>query len=131
VLTDGGLVEAVEDRCSRLPIEVVVETSPGLRTHRFEDDVEGAAYFFVTEGLTNVLKHAGATEAQVALRRSNGDPELRVADNGEGCDPDRIQWNGLTGLTDRFKALAGSVTVSATSGRGTVLEGRIPIEGSA
>jgi signal transduction histidine kinase len=128
VLTDGGLVEAVEDRCSRLPIDVVVETSPGLRSHRFEDDVEGAAYFFVTEGLTNVLKHAEASAARVELRRSNGDLELTVTDNGEGFDPRAIRWNGLAGLTDRFTALAGNVTLDAGSGRGTVLQGRIPIE---
>lgn len=130
VLTDGGLVEAVEDRCSRLPIDVVVETSPGLRSHRFQDDVEGAAYFFVAEGLTNVLKHAEATEARVELRRANGDLELSVMDNGGGFDPDGIHWNGLTGLTDRFAALAGNVTLDTGSGRGTVLQGRIPIEGS-
>lgn len=128
VLTDGGLVEAVEDRCSRLPIDVTVETSPGLRTRRFEDDVEGAAYFFVTEGLTNVLKHAEATEARVELTRTNGDLELSVVDNGAGFDPETISWNGLAGLTDRFAALAGHVSLSAVVGQGTVLEGRIPIE---
>ena len=128
VLTDGGLVEAVEDRCSRLPIDVVVDTSPGLRSHRFEDDVEGAAYFFVTEGLANVLKHAEASAARVELRRSNGNLELTVTDNGEGFDPQAIRWNGLAGLTDRFTALAGNVTVEAGSDRGTVLQGRIPIE---
>ncbi len=130
VLTDGGLVEAVEDRCSRLPIDVVVEASPGLRSHRFEDDVEGAAYFFVTEGLTNVLKHAEATEARVELTQTNGDLELSVIDNGSGFDPEAINWNGLAGLTDRFTALAGQVSLDAASGRGTVLEGRIPIESS-
>ena len=128
VLTDGGLVEAVEDRCSRLPLDVVVKTSPGLRSHRFEDDVEGAAYFFVTEGLTNVLKHAEATEARVELHRSNGDLELSVIDNGDGFDPVAVRWNGLSGLTDRFTALAGNVTLEAGSSRGTVLQGRIPIE---
>lgn len=127
VLTDGGLVEAVEDRCSRLPIDVVVDASPGLRSHRFEDDVEGAAYFFVTEGLTNVLKHADATEARVAMTKSNGDLELLITDNGMGFDPEKIGWNGLAGLTDRFTALSGTVSIDAAHGRGTVLEGRIPI----
>lgn len=131
VLTDAGLVEAVEDRCSRLPIDVVVETSPGLRSNRFEDDVEGAAYFFVTEGLTNVLKHADATEARVALTRSNGDLELVVSDNGAGFDAKATHWNGLAGLIDRFAALSGTVSVAASGGAGTVLTGRIPIEGSS
>jgi signal transduction histidine kinase len=128
VLTDGGLVEAVEDRCSRLPIDVVVEASPGLRSIRFHDDVEGAAYFFVTEGLTNVLKHAAATKARVGLRRLNGHLELSVADNGHGFDPARIRRNGLAGLADRFAALSGSVSIESTPGRGTVIAGRIPEE---
>lgn len=131
VLTDGGLVEAVEDKCSRLPIKVVVDATPGLRSHRFDDDVEGAAYFFVTEGLTNVLKHANATEARVDLTRKNGDLRLIVADDGWGFDSAATEWNGLAGLADRFAALSGNVTVDTGSGRGTVLEGRIPIETDA
>lgn len=131
VLTDGGLVEAVEDRCSRLPIDVVIEASPGLRSRRFRDDVEGAAYFFVTEGLTNVLKHAEATEARVGLRRDNGSLMLSIADNGRGFDPASTGWNGLAGLMDRFSALAGSVEVKAGEGAGTVIEGTIPVAESS
>jgi len=130
VLTDGGLVEAVEDRCSRLPINVEVKTSPGLRSLRFEDDVEGAAYFFVTEGLTNVLKHAEATEALVEIRIAD-DLQVLVADNGSGFEPEEAAWNGLAGLTDRFTALSGDVSVATGDGNGTVLRGRIPIGGRA
>lgn len=128
VLTDGGLVEAVQDRCSRLPIDVTVAAKPGLRAERFNDDVEGAAYFFVTEGLTNILKHAGAARVEVAIDRANGHLELRVVDDGAGFDPTTTHWNGLEGLRDRFTALSGEVTVRSRPGRGTVLEGRIPIE---
>jgi signal transduction histidine kinase len=127
VLTDGGLVEAVEDRCSRLPLNVVVEASADLRTCRFGDDVEGAAYFFVTEGLTNVLKHARATEARIRMIRMDNQLELTVADNGTGFEPNAASWTGLAGLTDRFAALSGDVSVNAAAGSGTVLAGRIPI----
>ncbi|MDJ0925446.1 MAG: histidine kinase [Acidimicrobiia bacterium] len=127
VLTDGGLVEAVEDRCSRLPIDVTVDSSPELRTLRFDADVEGAAYFFVTEGLTNVLKHSNATRARVELRRTNGDLSLRITDDGAGFDPAETRLNGLAGLTDRFAALAGQVIIDTTAGGGTVLGGRIPL----
>jgi signal transduction histidine kinase len=128
VLTDGGLLEAVEDRCSRIPIDVMIKTSPGLRSSRFDDDVEGAAYFFVTEGLTNVLKHSGATSATVEIRRANGHLELRVTDNGCGFDPQTIRRNGLAGISDRFTALSGSVSLDAARGRGTIIAGRIPVE---
>jgi signal transduction histidine kinase len=128
VLTDGGLVEAVEDRCSRLPIEVAVEASPDLRHQRFGDDIEGAAYFFVTEGLANILKHASASQAQVVIRQSSGELELAVGDNGVGFDPETIRQNGLAGLSDRFTALAGSVGIDARPGDGTVLTARLPVE---
>ncbi len=128
VLTDGGLVEAVEDRCGRLPIDVHVSTPPGLRSTRFGDDVEGAAYFFVTEGLANVLKHADATRVDVEIERSNGHLHLQVSDNGGGFDPRVTHLNGLEGLRDRFVALNGDVAIRSDVGGGTVLTGRIPIE---
>lgn len=130
VLSDGGLVEAVEDRCSRLPISVEVETSPELRHQRFDDDVEGAAYFFVTEGLANILKHASASVARVDIHRRGGDLELAVGDNGVGFDPAAIRQNGLAGLSDRFTALSGSVAFDTRPGGGTVLKARLPVEAS-
>lgn len=130
VLTDGGLVEAVEDRCSRLPIEVAVDATPELRHQRFDDDVEGAAYFFVTEGLANILKHASATRARVAIHRRNGELSLSVGDDGVGFDPTTIRQTGLAGLSDRFAALAGSVAIETRPGGGTVLTARLPIETS-
>ncbi len=128
VLTDGGLVEAVEDRCSRLPLEVATEFSPGLRHRRFGDDVEGAAYFFVAEGLANILKHAGASRARVGIHQTNGTLELIVGDNGSGFDPTSTRHDGLAGLSDRFAALSGSVSVEASPGEGTVLRARLPVE---
>ena len=68
VLRDGGLVEAVEDRCSRLPIKVSLDVGLTLRSRRFADDVEGAAYFFITETLTNVLKHSKSESVEDPAR---------------------------------------------------------------
>jgi signal transduction histidine kinase len=59
VLSDNGLVAAVEARAGRLPMPVVVRAADSVRRRRFPEDVEGAAYFVVCEALTNVLKHAG------------------------------------------------------------------------
>ena len=50
-----------------------------------------------------------------------------VADNGNGFEPEQTAWNGLAGLTDRFAALSGDVSVATGDGSGTVLRGRIPI----
>jgi signal transduction histidine kinase len=130
VLTDGGLVEAVEDRCKRLPIEVVVESLPQLRRQRFDDDVEGASYFFVTEGLANILKHSAATSARVVIHRTNGHLEIEVSDDGVGFRTETAHLNGLLGLSDRFRALGGSISLTSEPGSGTVLRGQIPVEQS-
>lgn len=128
VLTDGGLVEAVEDRCSRFPINTKVDSSPGLRDQRFDDDIEGAAFFLVAESLANVLKHSRASEARVMLTRRGEDLELTISDNGVGFDPASIGHNGLAGLQDRFTALSGSVNIETSLGIGTVVKARLPVK---
>jgi len=129
VLSDGGIVEAVEDRCARMPMQVTLETSDGLRARRFRDNIEGAAYFFVTESLANVLKHAEATHATISLTCGDGRLMLGVADDGRGFDPDTAPNDGLAGLRDRIGALGGTVTVASTPGSGTRVLATLPVGG--
>jgi signal transduction histidine kinase len=129
VLSDGGILEAVEDRCARLPLEVSLESSDGLRARRFDDNIEGAAYFFVTESLTNVLKHANATRAAVSLTYDDGRLLLGVADDGRGFDPDTAPASGLAGLRDRIRALGGTVTIASKPGDGTRMSASFPVNG--
>jgi signal transduction histidine kinase len=129
VLTDGGILEAVEDRCARLPLEVTLETSEGLRARRFGDNIEGAAYFFVTESLANVLKHADATHTTISLTYEDGRLQLGVADDGRGFDPDTASDGGLAGLRDRIRALGGTVTVVSAPGSGTRITASLPVSG--
>lgn len=93
VLRDGGITAVVEDRCSRLPIKVNLHVVPALRTQRFSDDIEGAAYFFVSEALTNVLKHSKSDDVDVRLGISGGELLVEVTDSGIGFDPD-VGWGG-------------------------------------
>ena len=127
VLSDGGIVEAVEDRCARVPLAVTLEASEGLRARRFGDNVEGAAYFFVTESLANVLKHANATHAKISLACDDGRLRLGVADDGRGFDPDAAANGGLAGLRDRFRALGGTVTIVSRPGQGTRITASLPV----
>jgi signal transduction histidine kinase len=129
VLSDGGILEAVEDQCARLPLEVTLETSEGLRARRFGDNIEGAAYFFVTESLANVLKHAGATRTTVSLTCEDGRLLLGVADDGRGFDPDTASSGGLLGLRDRILALGGTVAVASAPGSGTRITASLPVSG--
>ena len=127
VLSDGGLLEAVEDRCSRLPVEVALRHSDHLRSRRFDDQIEGAAYFFVTESLANVLKHAGADRAEVRLRHESGELRLDVIDDGRGFEETDVHGGGIAGLRDRIRAVGGTMTVSSTPDQGTVVSARIPV----
>jgi signal transduction histidine kinase len=128
VLSDGGILEAVEDRCARLPLDVTLETSEALRARRFGDDVEGAAYFFITESLANVLKHAEARRATISLNYDDGRLVLGVADDGRGFDLGTASDGGLTGLGDRIRALGGTVTISSRPGRGSRITASLPVE---
>jgi signal transduction histidine kinase len=129
VLSDGGILEAVEERCARLPLEVFLQASQGLRDQRFDDNIEGAAYFFVTESLANVLKHANATRATVSLACDDGRLQLAVADDGRGFDPDPSSHSGLAGLRDRIHALGGTVTIASQPGKGTRISASLPVDG--
>jgi signal transduction histidine kinase len=125
VLSDGGILEAVEERCAHFPLPLALNAPNWPRTMRFHDDVEGAAYFFVSEALTNVLKHADARNIEVTLRRNSGVIHLDVEDDGSGFDPDATDQNGLAGLSDRIQALGGTMSISS-SARGTTISALIP-----
>jgi signal transduction histidine kinase len=126
VLSDGGILEAVEERCTHLPIDVTLNAAPSLRRKRFHDEVEGASYFFVSETLANVLKHADATKVEVTLGHEGDMIRLDVSDNGRGFEPDGIGQNGLAGLSDRIRALGGTLSISSRLNKGTTIRAELP-----
>ncbi|WP_157251243.1 sensor histidine kinase [Nonomuraea typhae] len=123
VLTQGGLVEAVESRGARLPVPTTVLADPGLRTERFPDEVEGALYFTVSEALANALKHAAAAKILVRLSRTGGRLRAEVSDDGRGFDPPP---GALGALADRLSALGGGLKVTSTIGEGTTVSAWVP-----
>jgi signal transduction histidine kinase len=92
---------------------------------RLPGPVEIAAYFVVAEALANVAKYAEATEAMVAVRRTNGCVTVDVTDDGVG-GADATRGSGLRGLTDRVAALDGTLSVDSPAGAGTRLNVEIP-----
>jgi signal transduction histidine kinase len=127
VLSDQGLVEAIENRVARLPLQVSVHAGPGIREERFAPSVEGAAYFTVCEALANTLKHGAADHAVVSIRHEAGALRLEVSDDGSGFDAGaRNGAGGLAGLEDRLSALGGSLEVRSRPGEGTTLLATVP-----
>ena len=133
VLRDGGLVSAIEDRCSRLPIDVNVRIGTTLAGKRLPAEAEAAAYFFTAEALNNVVKHSNATMVDVALDLDGEFVNVEVKDNGLGFDPETIEGgSGINGLTDRIRALGGELTLSSNPRNGgTVVAAQIPTQPAA
>jgi signal transduction histidine kinase len=122
VLTDRGLEPALEALAARVPVPVRLEVEAN---GRLPDAVESAAYFVVSEALTNVAKYAKATEAAVAIRRADGLLTVEVRDDGVG-GADAAGGSGLRGLADRVSALDGKLSLESPPGRGTRIRADIP-----
>jgi two-component system, NarL family, sensor histidine kinase UhpB len=87
----------------------------------------------VQEALTNIAKHAGATEVDIRLERARGDwIEVAVVDDGVGAAPAPASRGlGLVGMRERVRALQGSLALTSSPGRGFELSARIPVSPGA
>jgi signal transduction histidine kinase len=121
-LADRGLVPALEALARRATVPVTVEAD---ETERAPEAVEAAAYFVVSEALTNVARHSGATQAVVRVTRRDGLIWVEVEDDGSGA-ADMAAGSGLRGLADRVGALDGFLEVDSSPGRGTTLRAGLP-----
>jgi signal transduction histidine kinase len=122
ILNDGGLARALKNlaRRSAVPVELNVRL-----TMRPPEPVEVAAYYVVSEALTNTAKHAHASVAHVQVDADHDVLELSVGDDGSG-GADATRGSGLIGLTDRVEALGGTIAVTSPAGQGTTLHVTLP-----
>ncbi|HEX5909541.1 MAG TPA: histidine kinase [Thermoleophilaceae bacterium] len=121
VLSDRGLDAALRTLAARAPLPVDLRTS----VNGIPDAVESAAYFVVSEALTNVAKYAQASSAVVQVEQDHGFVMVAVSDDGiGGADPSA--GTGLRGLGDRLSALDGRLEVDSAPERGTTVRARIP-----
>ena len=123
ILTEGGLSPALKALGRRSDVRVKLDV--GFE-HRLPDQVEVAAYYIVSEALTNASKHANAARVWVSFRVEDDMLLLSVRDDGAG-GADATRGSGLTGLRDRIEALGGRIQIESQTGRGTVIEVEIPI----
>ncbi len=122
VLTESGLEVAVASLVDRsyLParLDIHLQAEPPV-------SVSAAAYFAVSEALTNVAKHANATDVLVEVAAHGDMLRIRVTDNGVGgADPHT--GSGLRGLTDRVEAAGGTLRLTSPPAGGTRLEVELP-----
>lgn len=119
---DAGLAPALEELAARAPLPVEVWAGGD----RYPDEIEAAAYFIASEGLTNVVKHSEAGCATLSASRRNGCLVISVSDDGVGGASPAAGGSGLRGLSDRVEAHGGRFAIESGPHGGTVLTAELP-----
>ncbi len=124
VLTEGGLRPALRAlaRRSAVPVSLDVQVAG-----RLPEPVEIAAYYAVSEALTNVAKYAHASAAEVEVAVGDGVLRVDVRDDGRG-GADFGRGSGLLGLKDRVEALGGWISLQSAAGAGTIMQIALPLD---
>jgi signal transduction histidine kinase len=108
-----------------LPVRLRVEGE----AHPLPDALDFTCYRIVQEGLTNAVKHAHASQAQVILRYGVDELHIEVRDDGSGAMPNDGHGHGLVGVRERVKIYGGEMTAGTANGGGFVLSTRLPLTG--
>ena len=128
LLTDRGLIAALEAQVRKLGSAARLQFDPSVHGARFPAEAEAAAYFCCVEALVNVGKHAGAAPVSLTVGQRDGWLEFVIEDAGPGFDPSGpSKGAGLQKMRDRLEALGGSLEVRSAPGAGAQVIGRIPV----
>jgi signal transduction histidine kinase len=122
VVSGHGLAVALESLVATAPLDVQLETD-GLP--RLSEPLEVAAYYVVSESLTNAAKHAEATHVRVEVGVSEDALIVEIVDDGVG-GADSERGTGLRGLADRVEALDGKLRIWSAVGKGTRVRAELP-----
>jgi len=136
LLENLGLTKAVKSLLNKIAetgqikIQIKLDDVDDL----FEPDAEMSIYRIIQENLTNILKHAAATEAQVLLKKSERNLTILISDDGNGFDPKAANNKvydkggfGLLGISERVKMLGGTQEIESEIGGGTNVLIKIPL----
>ena len=127
VLAEGGLAPALEAlaRRSTVPTQLQCRIQG-----RLPEQIEIAAYYGVSEALTNTTKHAAASMVHIQLDTVDGDDydvlQVEISDDGRG-GADSARGTGLLGLQDRVEALGGRILLDSPPDAGTTLRLELPL----
>jgi signal transduction histidine kinase len=126
LLSSAGLGEALAAACRRAPLPADVTADVA---GRYAPEVEAAVYFCCLEALQNAAKHGGAgVSAHVRIREEAGALLFEVCDDGVGFDSSHLgDGAGHTNMRDRLGAVGGTLRVESSAGRGTRIEGVVPV----
>jgi signal transduction histidine kinase len=130
VLSDQGLVAALE-QVQRRPGAPLAVQATGIGRH--PPELESAIYYCCLEAIQNANKHVGPeVRTTVVLRQDSDELAFHVSDNGPGFDAAQLREGaGLQNMRDRLGALDGHLSIFSAPGRGTTVEGSVPLRDSA
>jgi signal transduction histidine kinase len=130
-LDDFGLVPALQRLVQTFSESsgINVDLESRLAETRLPSEVETTLYRIVQEALTNVVKHAAATNVSVLLMRRDGSMTAVIEDNGRGFEPDAVRADslGLDGIRERAELHDGRLTIETSPGTGTTLVVEVPL----
>jgi PAS domain S-box-containing protein len=122
ILSKGGLGSAIRTAARRSAVPVALDIAID---GRLPETVEIAAYYVVSEALTNVAKHAQASQVKVSARAEESSLQIVIRDDGVG-GADARKGSGLSGLADRVEAVGGRLQITSHVGGGTSVRVEIP-----
>ncbi|MCH7639635.1 MAG: PAS domain-containing protein, partial [Bacteroidetes bacterium] len=133
VLDDLGLIEALQWQAqefkSRSGIDIKFKSN--IKKIKVDKNTSTALFRIFQEALTNITRHARATQVDVNIEKKERIFSLKVTDNGVGISSDigdKSKSFGLLGMKERALMLGGEVEVNGADGKGTTVKARIPIK---
>ena len=136
ILDDLGLVATMEWQASdfekRTGIGCIVRAKP--EHIKLDKTIVTAMYRVLQEALTNVARHAGATEVRISLKETKGTLDVQIHDDGKGISKSELaslNSLGILGMKERVALLRGSFNIEGIPGKGTSIHVRIPLRTNA
>ena len=128
VLEEFGLKAAINDVCQQMQSGIHLTCITNGLTKRMDKYLELVVYRTVQELLTNVVKHAKATEAKIVVAGSSNQIAITVSDNGKGMEEPRngLKGIGLASIRSKIKLLNGTITIYSNAESGTTIAIIIP-----
>jgi signal transduction histidine kinase len=135
ILDDFGLMAAIEWQLQEFQTRAGIECRLSSKVGHLNLDPETSTALFrvFQETLTNVARHANATQVEVLLEEQPNALLLQVRDNGRGISERETFGTkslGLLGIRERVRLLSGELSIQGNPGKGTTVQVRIPLDGS-
>ena len=136
LLDNLGLTKAVDSLLDKIAetSKLTIDSELDDVDNVFDDEAEMSIYRIIQESLSNIMKHAEATEAQVFVKKSERNLTVLISDDGCGYDLSRVESRdggeggfGLLGISERVKMLGGTQEIESKIGGGTTVLIKIPV----